>query len=279
MIHYWNRNVKMHKKTINPLEASNIPWPSNFDRKIVRNFDLNDVWKFISPSLLYSKLLGLNENFKIAIKKGNEKAMMLQSDVEKIREQILSSQILKPKAIFQFLKCRSENDDIVLNVSSHDDIRFSFPRQQQSPYLCLSDYISSESDNLALFVVTSGHEVFQHSDTWNEEGRLKDSFILQSLAIATAESLAEYIHYKIRGLWGVQDQSILPQTSKYQGKRYSFGYSSCPNLDDQQIIWKLLKPEEIDVHLTESNMMDPEASVSAIVFHHPDAKYFNVTSL
>ncbi len=65
-------------------------------------------------------------------------------------------------------------------------------------------------------------------------------------------------------------------TSRYRGKRYSFGYPACPNLEDQDGIWKLLEPDEIGVRLTEGHMMDPEASVSALVFHHPDCSYFNV---
>src|SRR5881394_2303750 len=99
-----------------------------------------------------------------------------------------------------------------------------------------------------------------------------------SLAIETAEGCAEWLHRRIREDWGFPDAPSMTMqerfTSRYRGKRYSFGYPACPNLDDQQGIWKLLRPEDIGVELTEGMMMEPEASVSALVFHHPDCVYF-----
>ena len=89
------------------------------------------------------------------------------------------------------------------------------------------------------------------------------------------------MHRRIREDWGFADPPDMTMlerfTSRYRGKRYSPGYPACPALEDQQGIWTLLHPEEIGVQLTEGFMMDPEASVSAIVFHHPDCAYFNAT--
>jgi 5-methyltetrahydrofolate--homocysteine methyltransferase len=103
---------------------------------------------------------------------------------------------------------------------------------------------------------------------------------MQALAIETAEACAEWLHRRIREDWGFPDPPEITMqqrfTSRYRGKRYSFGYPACPNLDDQVGIWKLLRPEEIGVQLTEGMMMDPEASVSALVLHHPDCAYFSV---
>ena len=97
-------------------------------------------------------------------------------------------------------------------------------------------------------------------------------------AIETAEATAEWLHRRIREDWGFPDAPTVTMhdrfTSKYHGKRYSFGYPACPNLDDQQGVWKLLQPDDIGVQLTEGMMMEPEASVSALVFHHPDCAYF-----
>ncbi len=99
------------------------------------------------------------------------------------------------------------------------------------------------------------------------------------LATETAEGAAEWLHRRIREDWGFPDPPTLTMhdrfTSRYRGKRYSFGYPACPNMDDQQGIWKLLRPEEIGVRLTEGMMMEPEASVSALVFQHPDCAYFS----
>ena len=106
---------------------------------------------------------------------------------------------------------------------------------------------------------------------------------IQALAIESAEGAAEYLHRRIREEWGFADPADLTMqqrfTSRYRGKRYSFGYPACPNLDDQQPLFKLLQPEEIGVQLTEGMMMEPEASVSALVFHHPDCSYFTASAV
>jgi 5-methyltetrahydrofolate--homocysteine methyltransferase len=105
---------------------------------------------------------------------------------------------------------------------------------------------------------------------------------LQALALESAEAAAEWLHRRIREDWGFPDAPSLTMhqrfTSRYRGKRYSFGYPACPNLEDQGPLFTLLRPEDIGVELTEGSMMEPEASVSALVFHHPDAAYFSVTA-
>jgi 5-methyltetrahydrofolate--homocysteine methyltransferase len=114
-----------------------------------------------------------------------------------------------------------------------------------------------------------------------QRGEYLRSHALQALALETAEAAAEWLHARLRNLWGFPDP---PETtmrdrfrSHYRGKRYSFGYPPCPELADQAILWELLEPEDIGVGLTEGFMMDPEASVSALVFQHPDAVYFSVS--
>ena len=98
------------------------------------------------------------------------------------------------------------------------------------------------------------------------------------MAIESAEALAELVHKKMRELWGIVDANLTKQEifqAKYHGIRLSYGYPACPDLNEQQKIWKLLNPDQIGVNLTEGMMMEPEASVSALVFHHPQGKYFN----
>jgi 5-methyltetrahydrofolate--homocysteine methyltransferase len=110
--------------------------------------------------------------------------------------------------------------------------------------------------------------------------RPRESHGLQALAIETAQACAEWVHRRIREEWGFPAAPEMTMahrfTSRYRGKRYSFGYPACPNLEDQTGIWKLLKPEEIGVRFTEGFMMDPEYGVGALVFHHPDCTYFSV---
>jgi 5-methyltetrahydrofolate--homocysteine methyltransferase len=108
------------------------------------------------------------------------------------------------------------------------------------------------------------------------------SHVIQALALETAEACAEWLHRRVREDWGFPDP---PETTmldrfkaKHRGRRYSFGYPACPELDDQRGLFELLRPEDIGISLTEGCMMDPEASVSALVFHHPDCMYFDVNS-
>ena len=153
------------------------------------------------------------------------------------------------------------------------------PAERDQLYLMppsLRDWLPK--DHLALFVATAGACVREESEKWKFAGEFFKAHAIQALAIETAEGAAEWLHRRIREDWGFPDPPTLTMhdrfTSKYRGKRYSFGYPACPNLDDQQGLFQLLRPEEAGVQLTEGMMMEPEASVSALVFHHPDCAYF-----
>jgi 5-methyltetrahydrofolate--homocysteine methyltransferase len=191
---------------------------------------------------------------------------------------------MKVKAVWQFFEAERDGNAIHLFVpgASSPLHTFNFGRQRRQDGLCLSDYIldaeEGRRDHLALFVATAGECIRDRAETWKQQGEFFKSIAIQALSTETAEATAEWLHRRIREDWGFPDPPTLTMhdrfTSRYRGKRYSFGYPACPNMDDQQGMWKLLHPEEINVHLTEGMMMDPEASVSALVFHHPDCAYF-----
>ncbi|HTS18185.1 MAG TPA: methionine synthase [Verrucomicrobiae bacterium] len=142
------------------------------------------------------------------------------------------------------------------------------------------DYVNPPKDSVAVFVVGAGAGIRERSEEYKAKGEYLKSHALQALAIETAEACAEWLHRRIREDWGIPDPADMTMIdrfqARYQGKRYSFGYPACPALEDQAGIWKLLKPDEIGVLLTEGFMMEPEAAVSALVFHHPDCTYFGV---
>ena len=123
-----------------------------------------------------------------------------------------------------------------------------------------------------------GQGIREKAEEAKQAGEFFKAHAHSGARIETAEGCAEWLHRRIREDWGFPDPPSMTMhdrfTSRYRGKRYSFGYPACPNLEDQQGIWKLLHPEDIGVQLTEGMMMDPEASVSALVFHHPDCAYF-----
>lgn len=139
---------------------------------------------------------------------------------------------------------------------------------------------SGEIDYVGLFAVTAGTGIRELAQRWKENGEFLKSHAIQALALEVAEGLAERTHQAMRDRWGFPDAPDVTMeerfAAKYQGQRFSFGYPACPNLEDQEKLFRLLRPEEIGIQLTEGYMMEPEASVSAIVFAHPEARYFNV---
>src|SRR5262249_32328964 len=130
------------------------------------------------------------------------------------------------------------------------------------------------------FVTTAGEGIRELAEEAKQRGEYLRSYALQALALESAEAAAEWLHARLRALWGFADPGNLSRQAmfqaRYRGKRYSFGYPACPDLESQVQLFRLLRPSEIGVQLTEGFMMEPEASVSALVFHHPDATYFSV---
>lgn len=263
-----------------------LPKAPDFDPHLIQEGPLREIFAFINPSMLYGKHLGLKGNLERLLAERDERAEKLHASVAALQEEILSKGILTAQAVYRYLPCQSRGEDLLI-YDPADPTRlletFTFPRQPASERLCLSDYCrdvtSNEIDSVALFVVTMGKGVRALSTQWKEAGEYLRSHMLQAIAIEGAEGFAEWVHKKIRSDWGIPDppettvQEVLK--NRYRGVRVSFGYPACPNLADQRKLFRLLDATaKIGVELTEGDMMDPEASVSALVFHHPEAKYF-----
>jgi 5-methyltetrahydrofolate--homocysteine methyltransferase len=261
-----------------------IPKVAYLDRKLRLVPDLNEVWSYINPFMLYGRHMGFRGDFEKRFAEREPKAVELFEGMEEVKRE--AAEFLKPRAVWQFFEAESDGDAMNLFApgGSEPVHTFRFPRQRAGDFLCLSDYVlppqDGRRDHVALFVVTAGEGVRERSEKAKNEGYYFKSHGMQALAIESAEACAEWLHRRIREDWGFPDPPEMTMaqrfTSRYRGKRYSFGYPACPNLEDQVGIWKLLKPEEIGVQLTEGFMMDPEASVSALVFQHPDCTYFSV---
>jgi 5-methyltetrahydrofolate--homocysteine methyltransferase len=261
-----------------------IPGVAYLDRKVRRVPDLNEVWSYINPYMLFGRHLGFRGNFEKALADRDTRALELHQTIEDVKREAAS--YMKVSAVWRFFEAERRGNSIALFAPGEKSAvhTFHFQRQRVADKLCLSDYVlepkGTARDHVALFVVTAGAGIREKSEAAKSEGRYLFSHGLQALAIESAEACAEWLHRRIREDWGFPDPdtTTMPDrfTSRYRGKRYSFGYPACPNLDDQAGLWMLLRPEEIGVHLTEGMMMDPEASVSALVFHHPDCTYFSV---
>jgi 5-methyltetrahydrofolate--homocysteine methyltransferase len=254
------------------------------DRKVRAVPDLAEMWSYVNPYMLFGRHLGFRGSFEKALAARDPRALELQAAVDEVKQECAS--YMKVGAVWQFFEAERRGNSIALfEPSANTPVHtFHFQRQRVKDKLCLSDYIlpavKGERDHLALFVVTAGKNIREKSEEAKAAGRYLFSHALQALAIETAEACAEWLHRRIREDWGFPDPPTMTMqdrfTSRYRGKRYSFGYPACPNLEDQAGLWLLLRPEEIGVHLTEGMMMDPEASVSALVFQHPDCSYFSV---
>jgi 5-methyltetrahydrofolate--homocysteine methyltransferase len=264
-----------------------IPAAPYLDRRLRDVPNLAEVWSYINPFMLYGRHLGFKGNFEKLLAERDTKALKLFHDVEEVKAE--AARFMKARAVWQFFEAeRAGNAIHLFSPGGASPIHtFQFGRQPRLDGLCLSDYIleadEGRRDHLALFVVTAGSQVREESERAKQAGEFFKAHALQALAIETAEGCSEWLHRRLREDWGFPDPPTMTMqerfTSRYRGKRYSFGYPACPNLDDQQGIWKLINPDEIGVHLTEGMMMDPEASVSALVFHHPDCAYFTASEV
>jgi 5-methyltetrahydrofolate--homocysteine methyltransferase len=264
-----------------------IPAAPYLDRRVRDVPNLAEIWSYINPYMLYGRHLGFKGNFEKLLAERDPKALKLLQDVEDVKAE--ASRFMRVRAVWQFFEAERDGNSVHLFApGGRSPIHtFRFGRQPRADGLCLSDYIldadERRRDHLALFVVTAGARVREESEQAKQAGEFFKAHALQALAIETAEACAEWLHRRLREDWGFPDPPATTMqerfTSRYRGKRYSFGYPACPNLDDQQGLWKLLHPEEIGVELTEGMMMEPEASVSALVFHHPDCSYFTASEV
>jgi 5-methyltetrahydrofolate--homocysteine methyltransferase len=260
-----------------------IPPAPYLDRRVRDVPQLAELWSYINPHMLYGRHMGFKGNFEKLLAERDPKALELFHLVEDVKQ--WAAGFMKVRAIWQFFEAERDGNAVHVFAPGSDVPlhTWRFTRQAKSDGLCLSDYVldpePAQRDHIALFVCTAGEGIRDRSEQAKRAGEYVKAHALQALAIETAEGCAEWLHRRIREDWGFPDPPSMTMqerfTSRYRGKRYSFGYPACPNLEDQQGIWKLLHPEEIGVQLTDGFMMDPEASVSALVFHHPDCAYFS----
>lgn len=271
------------EKPVRTVKDSRIFVPRDLVQHIKRNYSVAHLHPYVNMRTLIGHHLGLKGNVEKLLAEKDERA----TELHELVNEYLTSDLLSPSGMYQFFPAQADGDDVVVynpEDTKQEIERFHFPRQKEAPYLCLADFLktveSGEMDYVALMVVTAGHGVKAVADQLKTDGKFLESHALLATALELAEGFAERLHQEIRDVWGFPDGTDFTMrerfAAKYQGQRFSFGYPACPNLEDQEKLFKLLKPEQIGVNLTEGFMMEPEASVSAMVFAHPDARYFNV---
>ena len=264
-----------------------IPKPPDLLPHVLRDYDMDKIFPYINPQMLYVRHLGFMGRFSEALEEGEASARELRDAVRRVEDMVLERPDITANAIFKFFPVQSDGHWLLVYAPDGTTIleRFYFGRDSRRSGLSLSDYIlpvgSEMMDYLAMFVTSIGTGVRDLADQLKADGQFLNSHIVHALSLESAEAFAELLHQQIRQMWGFRD---LPETTYqdlfrtgYQGRRYSFGYPACPRLEDQEQLFRLLKvSENLDVQLTEGYMMDPESTVSAMVFHHPDSKYLNL---
>ncbi|AOL33603.1 methionine synthase [Geobacillus thermoleovorans] len=261
--------------------------PADLERHVLRNVPLDHVLPYVNWQMVLGHHLGLKGKVKRLLEERDEKALALKAVVDELLAEAKERRWIQPAGVYRFFPAQSDGNRVYIYDPTDGKTvleMFDFPRQPRAPYLCLADYLKSkesgEMDYVGLFAVTAGHGVRELAQHWKEEGEFLKSHAIQALALEIAEGFAERIHQIMRDRWGFPDDPDFTMeerfAAKYQGQRYSFGYPACPNLEDQEKLFRLLHPEDIGIRLTDGYMMEPEASVSAIVFAHPEARYFNV---
>ncbi|MFN8219159.1 MAG: vitamin B12 dependent-methionine synthase activation domain-containing protein [Fimbriimonadales bacterium] len=257
-------------------------------RKFER-FDLFEVFKYVNPVALF------RGQWQFRREEGLDNPAFnrwLEENARPIFERLQRdlSKVLRPRVKWGYFPCASEGNDLIVFADDYqtERLRFTFPRQRDGRRLCLSDFFlplpknpSSENlDTVGFSIVTVGSEVSARERELFARGDYQEYLYTHGMGVETAEALAEYWHRQIRMEMGIDDQEPedmrLLFSAKYHGARYSFGYPACPNLEDQAKLFELLQPQDIGIELSEEFMLVPEQSTSAIIVHHPEAKYFNI---
>ncbi|MGR3764014.1 methionine synthase [Rossellomorea sp. NS-SX7] len=261
--------------------------PPDLRPHTIKDFSLNQIHPYINQQMLLGHHLGIKGKITRLLEEEDERTLRIKEITDDLFDKAKNEGLIHASALYQFFPAQAEGDDVI--IYDPDDVtkeieRFHFPRQNRNQHLCLADYLrsvdSGEMDYVGFFAVTAGRRIREWAAVLKEEGKYLESHAIQALALETAEGLAERVHEMMRSRWGFPDPVDFTMQDRfrtnYQGQRFSFGYPACPDLDDQQKLFRLLKPERIGIELTDGCMMEPEASVTAMVFAHPEARYFNV---
>jgi 5-methyltetrahydrofolate--homocysteine methyltransferase len=284
-----------------------LPSPPFYGSKVVTGIAIDKVYEYINEAALVRGQWQFRRGRKSVEEQERELHDVVRPKLEELKLRLKRDAVLRPAVVYGYFPCAADGNDLI--VYRPEDIeegslhtvwpeslygvdqlvewqRFSFPRQGGDRYLCIADYFRTVDDGVAdvcaFHLVTMGEYASEYTASLFQEDRYQEYLYVHGLSVECAEALAEYWHRSIRIELGIAGRDA-PDLRKlfsqgYQGSRYSFGYPACPKLEDHEQLFALLAPERIGVSLTEEYQLVPEQSTSAIIVHHPEAKYFNVNS-
>jgi len=265
--------------------TNSVPKPPFWGSRVIKGIPLAEYSSMLDERALFVGQWGLKGS------KNSYEEMVINEGRPRLRALINEAQSqgwLNAAVVYGYFPCYSDGNDLV--ILNHDEssfgterLRFTFPRQRRDRRLCISDFFrskdSGEIDVVAFHVVTMGQSVSEATSHLFEANKYREYLELHGLSVQLTEALAEHWHGRIREELNVHtdDSSDLAEIldQGYRGSRYSFGYPACPDLEQQTQLCALLEPERIGVTLSEEFQLHPEQSTSAIIVHHPEAKYFN----
>ncbi len=284
----WGEGASPERPSI-PSAARDVPIPRVpfWGTRVVEEVPLDEIYAFIDRIALFRG----QWQFKQGTLTNEEYKRLIAEQAEPILVRVCAEAkrdaILQPKLVYGYFPVGSAGNDLIVfdpEEPQREIERFTFPRQQGKRHLCIVDFFrpleSGQRDVLGAICVTMGPEASRRTRELFEANQYSEYLYLHGLSVQCAEALVELWHQRMRQELGIADEDgptlrdLFAQ--KFHGGRYSFGYPACPDLDDEERLFRLLRPERIGCHLTENWQIEPEQSTTAIVCHHPEAKYFNL---
>ena len=267
-----------------------VPAPPFWGSRVVRGVPLRDVFPYVNEVALFRGQWGYQRGDRSEAEYEAFVAEEVRPVFRGWQERAIGEGLLTPQVVYGYYKCRAEGNDLLVwpevegDAPAGEPVRFQFPRQPAGRRLCIADFFkdgeSGEYDTVAFTLVTVGARATELAQELFESDEYRDYLHFHGFGVESAEALAEFWHKRVREELGIagQDATDMRELFRqgYQGSRYSFGYPACPDLEQQVGIAKLLGPERIGVELGETFQWHPEQSTSAIVVHHPEARYFTV---
>jgi len=264
-----------------------VPEPPFWGPRVLARVPLDALVPFLNHRMLYQFQWGYRKSGRSLDEYMAWARKELRPTLKRMLDVCKQQDILVPQAVYGYWPANAEGNDVIVYHPEEQDreiARFTLPRQARKGGLCIADFLrdvtSGERDVLGLQIVTMGQRASDVAREWFQDDRYQDYLYLHGLGVEMAEALAEYVHKRIRAElgFGHEDSRELEAmlNQGYRGSRYSFGYPACPNLEDQEKLLRLLNAGEIGVVMSDEHQLHPEQSTSAIVLHHPQAKYFSV---
>ena len=263
-----------------------IPKPPFWGARQVSGINVKSLMPYLNETMLYQFQWGYKKQGRSRKEFDAWAAVELRPIVNRIAEQTIAENILRPAASYGYWQAAAQGNDLILfgEDGSTEAARFSLPRQDKKDGLCIADFVTEvdtdQRSAVGLQVVTMGQRVSEAAREIFEADKYQDYLYLHGFGIEMTEALAEYVHKRIRTELGFGAEDS-PEASKllkqqYRGARYSFGYPACPNLGDQRALLELLGAEAIGVRMADEDQLHPEQSTSALILVHPQASYFSV---